>query len=99
MKNPKFIRLQNYNDVKDFHIAIDSIECIFSSKFDYLGTMPEIDFDVNVLHNFIKLKTGQFFETKESPDEIRLKIDPDYLFVPKEKARMVDSDGKTHIFS
>ena len=93
MENNKFIRLQDFDGTTDLHICLDSVECVFTSEYDHIGCKGSGSY------NYIKLKTGQIFETKESPNEIRTKIDPDYLFVQKEKARMVDSDGKTHIFS
>lgn len=68
MKNHKFIKLSDCNDVKDLNISIDSIECFFKSTSDHRWT-GAVRSEGNE-YKFIKLKTGVIFEVKESPDII-----------------------------
>lgn len=67
MDNNKFIKMENCNDVKDLFISVDSIECVFSSLWDFIGLKDKSTGDG---YNFIQLKSGKIFEIEESPDDI-----------------------------
>ena len=67
MKNHKFIKLTGCNDVKNLHISIDSIQCVFKSLWDWVGIK---DKSTDEGYNFIQLKSGSTFEIEESPDDV-----------------------------
>lgn len=69
MRHLNFIKLKDCNGNKNLHISPDSIECIFSSESDYTGCRERGSY------NFIKLKSGIIFETKEDPFSILSLID------------------------
>ena len=68
MKNHKFIKLRNCNDINNLNISIDSIECFFDSIHDHFGMKD--DARTGDKYNFIRLKTGIVFRIKEPPDII-----------------------------